>query len=288
MIDIHCHLLYGVDDGPKTIGESIEMLKYAKSQGIDTIVLTPHYRHGMFHYDKIKTENHLMLLNDEAENLGIRLYLGCEYHVNSHMIEAFDNKKVYSMGSTNYILTEYKDDSDFAYIRSNTIDAISSGYIPIIAHVERYMGMLKKPENAFELQKLGAMIQINADAVIGNDGAHAKRYCDKLLKHHWVDFVASDAHGMTNRPNHLAEAYKHISKKFSPEYADLLFEKNATKMFDRSVYAEIKYMETHPEPEEVVPEFVVKLEDHSLDMTLPPLSQRKGPNLEDIKMDFLD
>ena len=94
MIDIHCHLLYGVDDGAKTIEESVAMLEAAKEQGISAMILTPHYRHGMFAYPKEEIEEHFRILEPYAQKLGIYLALGTEYHVNSHIVEALDNGRL--------------------------------------------------------------------------------------------------------------------------------------------------------------------------------------------------
>ena len=89
MIDIHCHLLYGVDDGSKSLEESVEMLKIAKKQGITGIILTPHLRHGMFKHPIEKIERHYKKLMPYAKKLGIELKLGTEYHVATDMIDAF-------------------------------------------------------------------------------------------------------------------------------------------------------------------------------------------------------
>ena len=99
MIDIHCHLLYGVDDGAKTIEESVAMLEAAKEQGISAMILTPHYRHGMFAYPKEEIEEHFRILEPYAQKLGIYLALGTEYHVNSHIVEALDSGRCRTMAA---------------------------------------------------------------------------------------------------------------------------------------------------------------------------------------------
>ena len=100
MIDIHCHLLYGVDDGSKSLEESVEMLKIAKKQGITGIILTPHLRHGMFKHPLEKIERHYKKLMPYANKLGIELKLGTEYHVATDMIDAFHGglKGIYHIG----------------------------------------------------------------------------------------------------------------------------------------------------------------------------------------------
>ena len=103
MIDIHCHLLYGVDDGAKTIEESVAMLEAAKEQGISAMILTPHYRHGMFAYPKEEIEEHFRILEPYAQKLGIYLALGTEYHVNSHIVEALDSGRCRTMAGARYV-----------------------------------------------------------------------------------------------------------------------------------------------------------------------------------------
>ena len=110
MIDIHCHLLYGVDDGAKTIEESVAMLEAAKEQGISAMILTPHYRHGMFAYPKEEIEEHFRILEPYAQKLGIYLALGTEYHVNSHIVEALDSGRCRTMAGSRYVLCEYSQD----------------------------------------------------------------------------------------------------------------------------------------------------------------------------------
>ena len=102
MIDIHCHLLYGVDDGAKTIEESVAMLEAAKEQGISAMILTPHYRHGMFAYPKEEIEEHFRILEPYAQKLGIYLALGTEYHVNSHIVEALDSGRCRTMAGSRF------------------------------------------------------------------------------------------------------------------------------------------------------------------------------------------
>ena len=113
MIDIHCHLLYGVDDGAKTIEESVAMLEAAKEQGISAMILTPHYRHGMFAYPKEEIEEHFRILEPYAQKLGIYLALGTEYHVNSHIVEALDSGRCRTMAGSRYVLCEYSHDSEY-------------------------------------------------------------------------------------------------------------------------------------------------------------------------------
>ena len=229
MIDIHCHLLYGVDDGAKTIEESVAMLEAAKEQGISAMILTPHYRHGMFAYPKEEIEEHFRILEPYAQKLGIYLALGTEYHVNSHIVEALDSGRCRTMAGSRYVLCEYLHDSEYAYIYQMTQELVLHGYIPVFAHVERY-GALADLQLAEELRNLGAWITVNADAVLGLEGMGPKKYCKKMLKAECVDAIASDSHGIKNRANHMGKCYELIEKKFGREYADQLLVNHPAKI----------------------------------------------------------
>ena len=226
MIDIHCHLLYGVDDGPETIEESIDMLKIAKEQGIDAIILTPHYRRRMFPYNKECIFAHMRELQPYAKKIGIDIYLGTEYHVNSSMVEHLESGKCLPLADTNCVLTEYEYETEYSYIKKMTQELMFHGYTPVIAHVERYGCLLKDIDKIAELSKMGAWIQVNADAILGNDGWRMKQFCKKLLKADLIDVVASDSHGIKKRACHMGKCREYVAKKYGEDTAQVLFEEN--------------------------------------------------------------
>lgn len=230
-IDIHNHGLYGVDDGAETFEESVAMLEDAYRQQVEAIVLTPHYRHGMFAYPKEEIEEHFLKLREAAESIGIRVFLGCEYHVNSRVVEALHAERCHSLADGDYVLTEYAYETEYSYIMQYTQQLLSNGYVPVIAHVERYQCLLKKPKLCCELSDMGVMIQMNADSVLGLDGKATERFCKKMLKNEWADIIASDAHGMKERASHMAECYQHVEKKYGEHYANRLFYRNPKKSF---------------------------------------------------------
>ena len=234
MIDIHCHLLYGVDDGAKTIEESAQMLEEAKRQGIVGIILTPHYRHGMFAHPNETIQEHYRQLLPYAEKLGIYLALGTEYHVNSHIVEAMDGGRCHTLAGSRYVLCEYSHDSEWSYIYQMTQEMILHGYVPVLAHVERYRA-LADLDLADELRRLGAWITVNADAVLGLEGMGPKKYCKKMLKAELVDAIASDSHGIKNRACHMQKCYELVAKKFGEEYAKQLFITHPARILERKM-----------------------------------------------------
>lgn len=233
MIDIHCHLLFGVDDGSDSMKESLGMLEKAAKQGIGTIILTPHYRHGMFPYKNDTIEHNFAELLPYAKKLGVNIFLGTEYNVNSYMFEYYRKGRCHTLADSKYILTEYTHATEFSYIRQMTEEALRYGYIPIIAHVERYECMVEDPERTDELRDMGAWIQCNADAVLGIDGRGPKKFCKKLLKAGYVDVIASDSHGIDHRACNMAECKKYVAKKYGEDYAEELFDGNPRRIFKR-------------------------------------------------------
>lgn len=231
-IDIHNHTLFGVDDGAENLEEALEMLRDAKEQGAAAVILTPHYRHGMFGYPLDRISENYGHLEAAAAKTGIRLYLGCEYHVNSDIVENLQAGRCRTLAGSDYILTEYSYRTEYSYIAEYTGRLLSCGYIPVIAHAERYKCLLDKPSLCLELSDKGAMIQLNADSVLGMEGRVLERFCKKLLKNNLADIIASDAHGRKERKSHMAKCRKAIEKTYGMIYAERLFVKNPTRIIN--------------------------------------------------------
>ena len=229
MIDIHTHLLYEVDDGANSIEESLAMLEDAKAQGVEAMILTPHYRRGMFRYPTEQINENFSNLKAQAQDIGVELYLGTEYHVNDSMVEHFRNGRCHTLAGTSYVLAEYKPETEFSYIKASVQDLLFHGYVPIVAHIERYACMDDLKRVAF-LREIGVMIQVNADAVIGKQGFRAKGYTKKLLKKGYVDFVASDCHGYKERKSNMGKCKEYLLKKYDDRYVHQILYGNANKI----------------------------------------------------------
>lgn len=233
MIDIHSHLLYGVDDGPETLEESIRMLQEAAGQGITDIILTPHYRKGMFAYPGERILKHFLLLKKQTHDIPVRMYLGCEYHVNEAIFDYLKSGRCNTMNFTRYVLTEYKTLGEYQMIRQYTQELMQQGYIPIIAHLERYQCLTKDISLVEELSEMGALLQVNADSILGKYGWGLKKFCHRLLDEGLVDFVASDAHDCGKRANHLGKCRTHLEKKYDSAYVEQILYTNALHILDK-------------------------------------------------------
>lgn len=165
--DIHNHILFGVDDGSPDIKTSMEMLRMAYEDGIRDVILTPHFhpKRGMAHYSKIV--EHYEILADEAAKTfpDMGVYLGREVYFRSEILDDLDKLDEKTMCGTDTILIEFSSGVEQDKVRGAVLDVIMAGYHPIVAHVERYVCTVKDWDYIYELKRMGADIQINADSV---------------------------------------------------------------------------------------------------------------------------
>ena len=228
-IDIHTHVIPCVDDGSPDIETSIFLIEEEIKQGVKYIICTPHFRRRMFETSKEKILENFNLLCEEVQkrNLDVKLFLGQETYLRHYdsLKRVLDENRIYEMNNQKYLLLEFSytnelDLSEFVYY------AKIKGFIPIIAHIERYEYV--NIEEAMDIVEAGGLIQVNASSVIGKHGGKIKKKVKKLLKNNLVSFIASDIH--SNRKNYMSESYSYICKKYSVELANKLFYENAKKI----------------------------------------------------------
>ncbi len=231
MIDIHSHILPGVDDGSKDENMTLRMLYQFSNEGIDKIVATPHFRHDQSdaYLEKVK-ESYLEARRLAAQvSPNLQLFLGCEIMYSSKALTRLINDEFLTLNGTDYILVEFPVMALFNDIVGAIHDFVGSGYIPIIAHLERYQ-FIDKVEQVQTLVKMGAHIQINSSLILGKYGFTRKRFIHKLIKRGLVHFVASDAHNDEKRKVTLGSSYKSIARRFGKETAADLFVRNQEKV----------------------------------------------------------
>lgn len=225
MIDIHTHILPNVDDGSRSVEKSIELLKQAEGQGVTHLFLTPHYRLG-YKTDRNIIEKEFINFQKIAKDAGInvKLFLGQEIFVDREYYKVLKDELVNTMNNTKYVLVEfdYFIDTDISEV---VYELVALGYIPIVAHFERYV--YATIQDAYEVKELGGLIQVNADSIVGNNRLHRKT-AKKLLKNNLVDFVASDVHDC--RVNLLGQAKAYVTKKFGEKISQKLFVENAENL----------------------------------------------------------
>ena len=233
MIDIHNHIIFDVDDGSKSLDESIKYLDEIKSVGIEKVVCTPHInvKHKSSPLDKIR--NNYNILKEEANKRGIELLLGNEAMYSSNIIDLLNRKEVLTLNNTKYVLVEFKrnenmDEENIYNAFSRIIDA---GYRPILAHPELY-SHYRKMEFVKKLKNMGVIIQIDSTSLLMTAPIEIYMFAHKLIKNYLVDIVATDSHCSKDRNfRSLYQAYKVVSRK-NKGYADTIFHDNQNEIIN--------------------------------------------------------
>lgn len=234
--DIHSHILPGVDDGAKDMDDTRRMLYQAYKEGLRIIVATPHYVAGKENrsveqlkqvFEQVKQTAHD--ISDELE-----LILGNELFYNLEMVEALAGKSALTIDGTRYILVEFLPDAPFRKIWEGINHCIFAGYIPILAHAERYRCLLRDYSLVGHLIESGAYIQLNYSAILRKGPDRVARFCRKLLKKSWVHFLGTDMHNPNNRAPCARRAFTFLKMRYGASMArQLLWENPMTMIEDK-------------------------------------------------------
>lgn len=222
--DLHTHILPGVDDGAQTMEQSLEMLRNAVASDVTTVVATPHCAvQGCFdNYNNDELRDRFAALQQAAKDIPVRLLLGGEVRVTDQIIPLLEAGMLPTLNNSRYLLTEFP--SDFpAQLFSRVLEQIlDQGFLPLIAHPERYSAIQSSPMLVEKWLKLGCHIQITGGSILGKLGRTTQKTAQKLLRNGLVCCVASDSHDTRSRSNFLADVYDHLSVHYSRQYADQL------------------------------------------------------------------
>ena len=233
LYDIHCHILPGVDDGARNTEESLWMLNKEYNEGVRHVILTPHFRYDMFEPHLNIVTRQFMQLRRAAMNIGeegMRLYLGCELHSSMDMVECLKKGRRLTMAGSRYVLVEFSNGDEKKYIEERVRSLLMNGYIPIIAHVERYKATRNDIGFLTELKQMGAYIQVNADTISGQDGFGARTFAKKVMKQGLLDFVGSDGHRKTERIPEIGKCVAKMEKTMGSESVKKIFIRNPRKI----------------------------------------------------------
>lgn len=225
MIDIHCHILPEVDDGPKSWEIAEQMCHMAAADGTEHIIATPH-ANDRFHYDR---KYLLTLLEMLQQRIGPRpkLGIGCDFHLSfENMQSALENPEPYCIANSRYLLIEFSNFNIPQQIDDWMAQMQERGTIPIITHPERNPLLQQKPERVLDWVKLGCAVQVTASALAGGWGDRARDTAKWLFKKNAVHVLASDGHDTVRRPPVLSEARKIVAKEFGEEVGEAVLNRN--------------------------------------------------------------
>lgn len=230
MVDIHSHILPGIDDGAKSLEQSKEMLRMAWEQGISEIIATPHYMPGRHNATPIQVREATTNLQQWAleQGMPLTIYSGNEIYYHGEVLELLERGEVLTLADSDCVLVEFSPADDFRYIRNGLMSIQSVGFIPVLAHVERYADICeKKLDRIQELHDMGVLIQVNAGTLLGRMGRKARSFALEILKSRMADFVGTDAHDLSERAPCMAECFEKVKRKCKGGYAEYIFASNA-------------------------------------------------------------
>lgn len=210
--DMHSHFLPGVDDGARTMDESLAMLRKMQEFGYQKCILTPHIKMDMYPNSEADLQLRFLELTQAmaAAGLSIRVELAAEYYLDDHFLNRLENTPLLSFGPQRYVLVE------FSFVNAPVFEfetfqrIIDKGYTPILAHFERYVYFHGSIASAETYRAMGVNIQLNLNSLTGHYGPDVKKQAERMLDQFTVDFVGTDAHRM----DHLVLLENHLSSPY--------------------------------------------------------------------------
>ncbi len=236
MLDIHCHMLPGVDDGSDSMDTSLLMASMAAESGVETVIVTPHCNipGEAANYPSRELLGRFMALREaiDAAKIPLRILAGAEVFCTADIAELIRAKKLLTLASSRYILVEFAFNEDSIEMNSRLEQIFAEGLTPVIAHPERYNAVQRDrtlPERWFAS---GYVLQVNKDSIFGGLGQRAKRTAEFILGQGLAHIAASDAHSTYSRNPELARLREHISLNYSEDYARILLEENPKRIIE--------------------------------------------------------
>ncbi|MBC8313052.1 MAG: phosphoesterase [Candidatus Cloacimonetes bacterium] len=250
MIDIHSHILPGLDDGAENFEQSFEILNELINQGVKEVIVTPHIISGSYDNNRKTIDEKFDELSAKIvkNKLQIKIHKGAEIYFEPNLIEKVKREKL-SLAGSSYILVE----SDLQRFPNNFFETLFEfqfeDFIPILAHAERYFQFINNFDFLLDIANRGILIQTNCGCLLGDYGEKIQVLTHKMLEVGCIHFVASDVHNLAKRPILMDAAYQYLSEKYSENLAELLMYENPKKVINnepfenifRQIYQEKKY-----------------------------------------------
>ena len=230
MVDIHSHILWGLDDGAETLEESLAMLKLAAESGTSDIVATPH-ANSRYRYETTVVQQKI-----EEVSAGVsgkpRIHRGCDFHLSFENVQdAMENPAKYVINGGPYLLVEFPN-SPLAGMRRVLSMLLDCGLVPIMTHPERNTHLRQINQDFLEWIQMGCLVQVTAQSLLGRFGKQSEESAWEMVRRGLVHFVASDAHDVTDRPPRLDLAFEAVSARAGESCARVLLIENPRAAID--------------------------------------------------------
>jgi len=233
MIDIHNHLLPGLDDGSPDLKTSVAMARMAAEDGITHIVATPHASHRYTFSPELIADRLLELRTALAhENVPLTVASGCDFHLSYDNIQdALQHPRRYTINATEYLLVELPDLGLSKSVGETLYELRLAGMNPILTHPERNPTLQRDPVRMESWMRDGLQLQITAGSVLGYMGKPAQKMAHSLLSKRWVHYIATDAHNTDRRPPLMRKTFDLIANQYGEDYARLICVDNPAAVF---------------------------------------------------------
>lgn len=237
MIDFHSHILPNIDDGAKDIEQSVELVSEAQNVGFTGIISTSHYIQGYYEYNEMQRNKLLDDLRVQIKNNfeNFELYLGSEIYADIEILDFIKDKKASTINNSKYVLFEFPLNTKPLFAEKLVYELISNGYIPVIAHPERYSYVQENLKFIEELVQMGALLQCNYGSIIGMYGHKAKKIFKELLKKDMVKFMGSDVHRVGQVYPLIPKILKKMKKIISEEKLNEITTLNPEKVLKNEI-----------------------------------------------------
>ncbi|WP_179234171.1 tyrosine-protein phosphatase [Heyndrickxia coagulans] len=241
MMDIHCHILPGIDDGAQTIYDSLDMAKQAVSQGIKQIIATPHHMNGKYENRKTEIVQKVNELNEKLkeERIDLEILPGQENRIYGEILEDYEKGEIQTLAGTSYLFIEFPSGHVPRYAETLLYEIQVKGLMPIIVHPERNAELIQHPDRLYEMVNNGVATQITAASLTGAFGKKIKKFTEQLIEANLTHFLASDAHNVKTRAFKMDEAADEIEKKYGTDMLYFFTENAELLAGGQSIYREI-------------------------------------------------
>ncbi|MFF2857189.1 tyrosine-protein phosphatase [Peribacillus sp. NPDC058002] len=232
MIDIHCHILPGVDDGSADMNESMNMARKAVESGITHLFATPHHLNEKYVNIKSGIIGRAMSLNESLKqnNIPLTIHLGQEVRIHQDIFNSLEKKEILTLDDNGtFLLLEIPSGRVPSYTQEVIYELLLKGITPIIVHPERNKELISNHQLLFELVQEGALTQLTSGSIIGNFGKSIQSFSKKIIEHNLAHFIATDAHNIGSRGFTLQHAYETITKSYGIQRT-FYFKENAEQL----------------------------------------------------------
>ena len=241
MIDTHLHILPGIDDGPETLQESLALAEVLVQEGIRVAVATPHYNDEFVHSSAAEVQGRVYELQRELDrhNIPLRVFAGHEALIQPGLVEDIQAGRIATLNGSRYLLLELWNSTWLPQSERAIFELRAYGFVPILAHTERYRAFQKDPARLAALRRQGVLAQLTASSLIGMQGNSARLCAETLLKKGLIHCIGSDAHGLHKRPPRVTDGLRRAIELVGHECVYQMVEKWPAAITNNEEYSVI-------------------------------------------------